>query len=138
MLYSTASFIFVLSIIAGVRQLTLAKEERFSIEFRPRLPSSGRHVWDKLLSAILVIAILGTLATLGYVLVTPKVGGFTEFYILGVKGKAADCPTELAVGQEGKGIIGIINREYRTASYRVEISIDGVRNNEVRPSGISA
>ena len=34
---------------------------------------------------------------------------------------------------EGKVIMGIINREYETVTYRVEVVIDGVKNNEVGP-----
>ena len=37
------------------------------------------------------------------------------------------------MGGEGKVIMGIINREYETVTYRVEVVIDGVKNNEVGP-----
>jgi uncharacterized membrane protein len=54
--------------------------------------------------------------------VTPKQGEkFTEFYILGSEGKAADYPTKLRVGQNGTIIIGIANHEYRTVKYTIEI-----------------
>ena len=68
--------------------------------------------WDKALSIILVIVILGALGALGYAIARPHAGErFTEFYIEGLKGKAADYPEELVVGGEGKVIVGIINRE---------------------------
>ena len=90
--------------------------------------------WDKTLSIILVIVILGALAMLGYVIASPKVGErFTEFYIEGLEGKAADYPKELTMGEKGKVIVGIINREHETVTYRVEVVIDGVKNNEVGP-----
>ncbi len=90
--------------------------------------------WDKALSIILVIVILGALGTLGYAIARPKAGErFTEFYIEGLEGKAADYPEELVVGGEGKVIVGIINREQETVTYRVEVAIDGVKNNEVGP-----
>lgn len=77
---------------------------------------------DRILTVILLIAIFASIATLVYIIVTPKPGEkFTEFYILGPKGKAADYPTKLWVGQNGTVIIGIANHEYRTVNYTVEI-----------------
>lgn len=55
---------------------------------------------------------------------------FTEFYILGPEGKAADYPRELTVGEQEKVTVGIINRESRVVSYRVEVMIEGVKNGE--------
>lgn len=40
-LYSIASFIFILSIIAWFRQKRLIKEARFSIEFQLKVPGWG-------------------------------------------------------------------------------------------------
>ena len=133
-LYSVASFILITSIIAWLRRRRLPEPERFGVEFQMRLPGWGGGVWDRMLSIILALAILGTLGTLGYAIASPKVGEkFTEFYIEGLEGKAADYPKELALGEEGKVIVGIINREHETVTYQVEVAIDGVRNNEVGP-----
>jgi len=105
----------------------------YTLVTAPSTKGKGRG-WDKALSIILVIVILGALGMLGYVIASPKVGErFTEFYIEGLEGKAADYPKELALGEEGKVIVGIINREHETATYRVEVMIDGVKNNEVGP-----
>ncbi|ANF22251.1 DUF1616 domain-containing protein [Thermococcus piezophilus] len=77
---------------------------------------------DKALTVILIIAIITSIGTLGYVITHPKPGeAFTEFYILGPEGKAADYPTELRVGQEGRVIIGIVNHEHRNVTYYVQI-----------------
>lgn len=133
-LYSLASFILAMSIIAWVRRKRLTEWDRFNIEFKFRLLGWGGSVRDKVLSAVLVIAILGAFGMLGYVIAMPKTGEkFTEFYILGEEGKAADYPEELGVGQEGRVILGIINNEYETMDYRVEVRIDGVINNEIGP-----
>lgn len=72
---------------------------------------------------------------LSYMLAMPQETGerFTEFYILGLEGKATDYPTELGIGEEGRVILGIVNREYQRVNYRVEIAIDGVRNREIGP-----
>lgn len=131
-LYSIAFFIFVMALIAWVKRMRLLEEERFSIEFQLRMPGWGGGTWGRVLSVLLAVAIMGALGTLGYVIATPKVGErFTEFYILGVDGKAAGYPTELATGQEGKVIVGIINREHEPVIYNVKVMIDGVKNSEV-------
>ena len=133
-LYSIVSFILITSIIAWLRRGRLPEPERFGTEFQMRLPGWGGGGWDRMLSIILTLTILGALGTLGYAIASPKVGErFTEFYIEGLEGKAADYPKELVMGGEGKVIIGIINREHETATYRVEVAIDGVKNNEVGP-----
>ena len=68
----------------------------------------GGEAWDKVLSIVLVTAILGALGMLIYVVAVPKtIGEFTEFYILGLGGKATDYPQRLVVGDEGKVITGI-------------------------------
>jgi len=77
---------------------------------------------DKALTVILMIAIISSIATLGYVITHPKPGEkFTEFYILGPNGKAADYPTKLKVGKNATVILGIANHEYRNVTYYVEV-----------------
>ncbi len=84
------------------------------------------------LSVILVFAILGSLGALCYIIANPGTAErFTEFYILGLDGGAVDYPDGLTVGEEGKVVVGIINREYEPVTYRVEVTIDGVKNNDV-------
>jgi len=133
-LYSVASFILITSIIAWLRRSRLPEPERFGVDFQMRLPGWGGGAWDRALSVILALTILGALGTLGYAIASPKVGErFTEFYIEGLEGKAIDYPKELALGEKGKVIVGIINREHETVTYRVEVAIDGAKNNEVEP-----
>ncbi|GAI01448.1 unnamed protein product, partial [marine sediment metagenome] len=73
-LYSVASFILITSIIAWLRRGRLPEPERFGIEFQMRLPGWGGGVWDRMLSIILALAILGALGMLGYAIASPKVG----------------------------------------------------------------
>lgn len=95
---------------------------------------NSHKVWDRVLSIILALIVLSTLAMLVYQVASPGTKErFTEFYILGLNEQATDYPTQLKVGEEGKVIIGLINREQAVATYRVEIRIDGVVNNEVGP-----
>lgn len=121
-LLSLAFFNIVFSILAIIRRL------RARDPFIPRIDLKEIIGWeemnkvDKILTVILIIAILASIIALIYVIVTPKQGEkFTEFYILGEKGKASDYPTNLRVGQNATIIIGIANHEYRTVNYTVEI-----------------
>ena len=92
---------------------------------------------------------------MGYVIAAPDVEeGDTDFYILGLGGKAENYPQEVLVGRETilwkldeegrwrrfylggeevRVIAGVVNREHETASYRIEVIMNGVRNNEVGP-----
>ncbi len=128
-----AIFILTTSLIAWYRRRRIPKMERFTVVLTLNLaPWRGQNFVDKTLSIIVIVAILATTGVLGYVLAAPRIEErFTEFYILGSEGKAEGYPEELMVGEETKVIMGIINREHETMSYRLEIRIDGVKNSEV-------
>ena len=69
---------------------------------------------------------------MGYAIATPKAGErVTEFYILGVSGEATDYPRGIKVGEPERVTVGIVNHECEVVSYRVEVKIDGVKNNEI-------
>ena len=93
---------------------------------------------SKTLSIVLGVILVFAIAALVYIIVAPKVGErFTEFYILGPEGKAANYPDEVALGEEAWVKVSIVNREYREMSYRVVVTIDGVENNEVGPIALA-
>lgn len=131
---STASFILVMAAIAWFRRPSLPEAERFSIDFTVSPAILGNTTKLRLLSVILILAVLGTAGTVGYTLTSPHPGqSFTEFYILGCGGTATDYPKELRLGQGGRVVTGIVNHEHETTTYRLEVSIDGLRDNEVGP-----
>ena len=117
-----------LCLAAQYRRALLPPEERFSVpagrirqavaaEFFPH--DSSRQ--DRLLSVILLVAIIAAVALTVYVIVVPKEGEkFTEFFILGKHQKAADYPTSLLTGENSSFFIGIGNHEYRNITYTVE------------------
>lgn len=77
---------------------------------------------DRILTVILVISIISSVAALAYVIAVPREGeSFTEFYILGPGGMAEGYPRNLTVGQDASVIIGIANHEHRTVEYTVEL-----------------
>ncbi len=132
MLYSTLAFIVGMSVIAEFRRRRLSPQDRFSLEFYLERPHPGAGRWDRLLSIALLVAILGALGMMGYAIAMPKEGQqFTEFYLLGLEGKAAGYPTTLKAGDEGKVLVGVINHRRDVIEYRVEVRIDGGKNNEV-------
>lgn len=95
---------------------------------------SGLSPLSKALSIVLVAAILVAIGAIVYLVAVPHVGEkFTEFYVLGLDGKAEDYPREVKVGQEAKVILGMVSHEYENTSYRVEVTIDGLRDKEIGP-----
>ena len=80
---------------------------------------------DKILTVLLIISITAASALTIYVITAPKKGEeFTEFYILGPSGKAADYPTSLSVGEKGEVIVGVVNHEYEPVSYMFRVEIE--------------
>jgi uncharacterized membrane protein len=127
-LFTETAFILVLSGVTWFRRRALTETERFSIDFTIDIASIwGPGAINKVLTIALVIAILGTIGTLVYVIAKPKTGEkFTEFYILGTEGKAENYPRELTPGEEAKVLIGIVNHEHQVTTYHVDIKIGDV------------
>jgi len=95
---------------------------------------AGQERWDRILSVVLVLAILSAVATVVYMVVVPPVGERdTDFYILGLEGLAEDYPGKLALGDSGVVTLGIVNREHETTIYRVETAINGEKTAEFGP-----
>jgi uncharacterized membrane protein len=130
-LISLSVFTIALALGAYLRRYKLPEEDRFTVEFGIAFSNlkdsftAADSKLDRILSVILVIAIVLAIAMVVYVIVTPKQGEkFTEFYILGPGGKAADYPTNLNVGEEGEVIIGTVNHEYVTVTYDIEVKLE--------------
>lgn len=146
-LYSVATFIILMSMLALYRRAG-QENNPFISEFTIRMPNwEGRRL-EKGLTVVLALAIVGAVAVLGYTTMNLKPGEqFTEFYILGNAGKAADYPTVFYISQGGvTGVsytagadkvsgalgrvkLGIINKEKKPVAYTVEIKIDNQSEN---------
>jgi uncharacterized membrane protein len=117
-----------LCLTAQYRRARLLPEERFVLPLDTIRQSLAREFFpretsrlDRILSVLLLIAIVAAVTTTIFVIVVPKEGEkFTEFFILGEKGKAADYPSRLLVGDNASLFIGIGNHEYRNLTYTVE------------------
>ena len=103
LLFMLTAFIAVMSAISWYRGRRVSVEEKlsYSVDFSLlRMKSSGKL--DKAFSVVLIIAVLGIISTLIYVLVSPKEGEkFTEFYLLGLEEDADLYPREIVLGDDG-------------------------------------
>ena len=125
---SLALFSLACAALAHLRRAALPAGERYTPPFRETvraaregLFSPGSTRVDRALSVLLVIAIAGALSATLWVLAVPREGErFTEFYLLGGKGMAADYPDRIVVGRNASVVIGIGNHEYRPVNYTVE------------------
>lgn len=126
-LVSLLVFVGGMSALAFYRRKKLPAEERFFPVFEVELPVWGEMSRiDRVLSGVLVLAILFAVGSIIYVVTTPKVGEkFTEFYILGPGGKAEGYPRDLAVNEKGHVIVGVVNHEYSAVKYYVEVVLGG-------------
>ncbi len=129
---SISIFTLAMSAVSYLRRTSLPSDERFSVEFRKGLDSARAEVMadeksrlDKALTIILILSIILSVTALVYVIVTPKQGEkFTEFYILGPNGKAYDYPTRVIAGNMSTVIVGVVNHEYSTVNYTMNLNFD--------------
>lgn len=120
-LISIFIFVMVIGSIGIFLWFKTDLEERFIVQFDISLPKSESNL-DKALNIILIITIIIAISSLIYVIASPKIGErFTEFYILGPDGIAEDYPRFVHLGDKAEGIVGIVNHEYTTINYTLEI-----------------
>lgn len=135
-LYSICTFTAVVSVIAWLRKLRRPLSNQYNPEFNLGVPA-WKHFWkadlpNRIISIILLLAIMSAIGTLVYVVRIPKSGEtFTEFYILGEDGKAMSYPQTLRAGQEGVLIAGISNHEHASATYKIELTVNGIKQQEM-------
>jgi uncharacterized membrane protein len=137
-------FVFITSAIALIRDAQTSKTLKFSTESTLNVPGWGGSILNKSLSIVLAIAIIGVIGTLGFTAMKPKIGEkFSEFYILGRNGTAAEYPTDYILNNGqitqvtyndglvdettgfGKITLGIVNQQQQTAVYSVKMTING-------------
>lgn len=131
-LVSLSGFTLAMCGAAYYRRKQIPDNERFEVHFKTSalslkaeiLEKSEKKI-DKILTVILIFSILASVGTLVYVIMTPKEGEhFTEFYILGPEGLADNYPTRYAPEENGTVIVGIVNHEYRTMNYNMEMRLE--------------
>ena len=136
-LISLGVFTGVMDGLAWLQRRLLSREERFfsgvNLNFKQYLGTFQRqNTADKVLNILLAVAVVAVLGTVAYVLVRNKNGEkFTQFYVLGLDGKADNYPHDIVHGQSGTVLLDIINEENAVATYKIEILIDGQQVNEI-------
>jgi uncharacterized membrane protein len=124
------------AVAAALRRRQLPSDRRY----RPRL---GRAVGraasaaiperplEGLFVGVVVVAVLVSVASVGYLAVTPRHGEtFTEFYLLteDATGEyvASDYPTSFVQGESKPLVVGVTNREHRPVTYTVVVELQRV------------
>ncbi|KKG09430.1 MULTISPECIES: DUF1616 domain-containing protein [unclassified Methanosarcina] len=131
-LMSLSGFTLAMCGAAYFRRRQLPEDEAFAVHIKESFLALKTEVIekpetkiDKILTVILIFSILASVGTLVYVIMTPKEGEhFTEFYILGSEGLADNYPTRYAPGDSGTVIVGIVNHEYRTMNYSIDMRLE--------------
>jgi uncharacterized membrane protein len=121
-------FILAASAVAYYRRRRLPLEERFEPRFRLSLSwLRGReHFWDRVLVVLLAVVVIGAIGTLVYVARPLEVERtFTEFYLLGPEGRAADYPDVVVLGDEATVTLGVVNHEQVATYYYIRVFIEG-------------
>jgi len=149
-LISISIFILIASVIAWYRRSTYLPAERFKVELSFKMPAlfKADNTFDRVLTILLILAILGATGTLAYAVAKPKAGErFTAFYLLGVNGRADRYPklftysggqvtsvtydegeSDVVVSETyGRIVLAIVNREHHEETYRVEVLCNGQR-----------
>ena len=136
-------FVFVASVVALVRQAVSSGGVKWFTELIINQPAwkipSNKGIGFLALTVTLLVSIVAV----AYAAVDLKAKEtFTEFYVLGINGKADDYPTAFTMesgnvtrviytagnetaGQWGKVYLNIVNHESSTAVYSIYISVDG-------------
>ncbi|HJJ28590.1 MAG TPA: DUF1616 domain-containing protein [Methanocorpusculum sp.] len=122
-------FTLIMAVITLIRRGITAAEERFYVPFEKIFPSVKNALFskeqkpvEKVLSVILIIAILIAAVTTVYVIVNPKDGEkFTEFYILGADKMADNYPAKFDENAEQSVYVGVKNHEYRDVTYTMDV-----------------
>jgi uncharacterized membrane protein len=125
-LYPLLIFVFILIVfvvgVAWYRRLQLPVDERFYISFE--LIREKNTTANKVLTLILLIAIISVSMILCYMIIAPTAEEkFTKFYILGPDGMAENYPENLIAGENATVIIGIVCYEYARTDYKVTIRL---------------
>lgn len=131
-LISLSLFTIIMCVVAVVRRSSLPEGSAFEVPFRKGYTNLKEEITkkpdnrlDRVLTIVLVISIIISVATLVYVIVTPKQGEkFTEFYILGPEGIADNYPVNYTLGESKPILVGIVNHEYETINYSLEIKLE--------------
>jgi len=121
-------FINIMTSLAIYRRRKLPEDERYIFTIKLELPIMNEiSKRDKMILIILFLVLFIAIGNLYCVIALPKMNEkFTEFYILGMGGKAEGYPIDLAAGEKGQVIVGVVNHEYATVKYIVQMKVGNI------------
>ena len=91
------------------------------------------------ITAFLIVVILAIIGAIIYMVNTPNPQEkFTEFYILGIDGKADNYPDQIELGEDAQVIVGIVNHEQQEMTYSMDVLIDNVKETSYDNIALSA
>lgn len=127
--------IFTFSIIIFFVQTKLGVDEQLEPLIDCDYSGWIRKDWlEKFSQILIVILFASTIFAFVYSISIPRTGEkYTEFYILGMDGKAENYPHSISYGQNISVTLGVINREGESTEYSVEIASDNVANRQLGP-----
>jgi uncharacterized membrane protein len=117
--------IFIITVLFGVvalyRWKTTTPDKRFTISIDTSDFKSSSDI-EKFLTIFLILIIILALSSIVYIVVQPKNGEpFTDFYILTANGNVTNYPHDISHGQNISLLLGLINHEYKTMNYTLEV-----------------
>jgi uncharacterized membrane protein len=128
-LVALSIYMAIMTIVAIYRRNMLPEDAQFSVEFNKIYEAINNEIItqkskDRILNVILIFSIILAIGTLYYVITVPKIEEkFTEFYVLGPSGKTDNYPTELKLGSSTTLLTGVVNHEYSSVNYTIQIVI---------------
>lgn len=138
-LLSVSFFTLAMCLIAYFRRVKLPEEERFKVPFSDAYHSLKTEIFNpksrvnKILMIILILSAVVLTIVLTYAALTHRQGEkFTEFYILGDKGKAENYPTQLKAEMNNSIIVGIVSHEPTPTNYTLDILLENESLNTKR------
>jgi len=135
-----AIIVIITSGIALLRRSRLSEAERFSLKINFKMPKWGNvSTFNKVLSVILAIVVIGAGFTLFYVTKNQKTPeAFSSFYILGTDNLIKDYPKQVTLRDPKDVILGIENHEHQQSSYNITVTIGGTKTQEIGPIVLSS
>lgn len=132
-LIAISVFSILMCFITLYRRHRLSADEAFYFSFsntykslKPEF-SNDQSKTNKLISIILLVCIIISIVALVNAYIAPNKGEkFTEFYILGVDGKANNYTTRLTLGQPNNVMVGVANHEGSRTNYTIDIRLNGI------------
>lgn len=130
LLLTLSLYIAALIVITAYRRERLPEEDRFYIplhkiyeiisdEFSP-----SKSITSRILTVMLILSIAFSAGAIYFAITTTEIGEkFTEFYILGPEGEAANYTANLKYNSPATVLVGVANREYASVNYTVQVAL---------------